>query len=108
MRPAFHKDATIFGYTGPGLFAGPIQQLFDWNDENGVGVRLSPTNSYFGISDSEPHVTFPGVAALLNRFDLAYLHILESKPEKSTFPLRVTGRPPPAAQTSFTDEAFHM
>ena len=42
-----------------------------------VGLRLSPTNSYFGISDSKPHVTFPRVAAMLNDFDLAYLHILE-------------------------------
>ncbi len=46
-----------------------------------VGVRLSPTNSYFGISDSQPHITFPSVALLLNRFDLAYLHVLESEPE---------------------------
>ncbi len=42
-----------------------------------IGVRLSPTNSYFGISDSSPHVTFPRVAAMLNDFDLAYLHVLE-------------------------------
>jgi hypothetical protein len=35
MRPAFHADATIFGYVGPDLFAGPIQGLFDWNDQNG-------------------------------------------------------------------------
>ena len=35
MKPAFHKDATIFGYIGPDLFAGPIQGLFDWNDQNG-------------------------------------------------------------------------
>ncbi len=35
MKPAFHPDATIFGYVGPDLFAGPIQQLFDWNDQNG-------------------------------------------------------------------------
>jgi hypothetical protein len=34
MKPAFHKDATIFGYIGTDLFAGPIQKLFDWNDEN--------------------------------------------------------------------------
>ncbi len=40
MRPAFHKDATIFGYVGDGLFAGPIQQLFDWNEENGPATRL--------------------------------------------------------------------
>ena len=25
MKPAFHKDATIFGYAGADLFAGPIQ-----------------------------------------------------------------------------------
>jgi hypothetical protein len=25
MKPAFHDDATIFGYVGPELFAGPIQ-----------------------------------------------------------------------------------
>ena len=31
MKPAFHQDATIFGYIGSDLFAGPIQKLFDWN-----------------------------------------------------------------------------
>ncbi len=40
MRPAFHKDATIFGYVGADLFAGPIQQLFAWNDENGPATEL--------------------------------------------------------------------
>ncbi len=40
MKPAFHKDATIFGYIGPDLFAGPIQQLFAWNDENGPATGL--------------------------------------------------------------------
>lgn len=40
MKPAFHEDATIFGYIGPDLFAGPIQQLFDWNDDNGPAVEL--------------------------------------------------------------------
>ena len=40
MKPAFHKDATIFGYVGDDLFAGPIQKLFDWNDENGPATEL--------------------------------------------------------------------
>jgi len=40
MKPAFHKDATIFGYVGADLFAGPIQQLFSWNDENGAAAGL--------------------------------------------------------------------
>ena len=45
MKPAFHQDATVFGYVGPDLFAGPIQGLFDWNDQNGpakeVQVRIA-------------------------------------------------------------------
>ncbi len=40
MTPAFHKDATIFGYAGTYLFGGPIQQLFDWRDENGPAAYL--------------------------------------------------------------------
>ena len=40
MKPAFHKDATIFGYIGADLFAGPIQGLFDWNDANGPATEI--------------------------------------------------------------------
>ncbi len=40
MKPAFHEDATVFGYVGPDLFAGPIQKLFDWNDNNGAAKEL--------------------------------------------------------------------
>lgn len=40
MKRAFHDDATIFGYVGDDLFAGPIQQLFDWNDQNGPATGL--------------------------------------------------------------------
>jgi hypothetical protein len=40
MRPAFHKDATIFGYVGGDLFAGPIENLFTWNDGNGPAADL--------------------------------------------------------------------
>jgi hypothetical protein len=40
MKPAFHPDATIFGYVGADLFAGPIQHLFDWNDQNGPATEL--------------------------------------------------------------------
>lgn len=35
MKPTFHDEATIFGYVGADLFAGPIQGLYDWNDANG-------------------------------------------------------------------------
>ena len=40
MKKAFHPDATIFGYVGADLFAGPIQGLFDWNDRNGAATDL--------------------------------------------------------------------
>mgnify|MGYP003956701831 FL=1 len=40
MRGAFHKDATIFGYVGDDLFAGPIELLFSWNDESGPSDEL--------------------------------------------------------------------
>ncbi len=40
MKPAFHDDATVFGYVGADLFAGPIQKLFAWNDDNGVATEL--------------------------------------------------------------------
>ena len=40
MKPAFHQDATIFGYAGSDLFAGPIQLLFGWVDANGPATEL--------------------------------------------------------------------
>jgi hypothetical protein len=40
MKRAFHPDATIFGYIGPDVFGGPIQRLFDWNDQNGAATEL--------------------------------------------------------------------
>ncbi len=40
MKPAFHADATVFGYVGPDLFAGPIENLFAWNDDNGPATEL--------------------------------------------------------------------
>ena len=40
MKKAFHDDATIFGYIGEDLFAGPIEKLYDWNDANGAATEL--------------------------------------------------------------------
>ncbi|MDM7922571.1 MAG: nuclear transport factor 2 family protein [Pyrinomonadaceae bacterium] len=41
MQPAFHSTATIHGYLGPDLIAGPIQGLFDWIDGNGPSPDLT-------------------------------------------------------------------
>ena len=40
MKPAFHSDATVSGYVGPDLFAGPVQGLYDWNDQNGPAKEI--------------------------------------------------------------------
>jgi hypothetical protein len=40
MKLAFHPAATIFGYIGPDLFGGPIQNLFDWVDQNPPASEL--------------------------------------------------------------------
>jgi N-ethylmaleimide reductase len=45
-----------------------------------VGVRLSPTNPFNDMRDSNPVQTFAQVAQALNQFQLAYLHILEALP----------------------------
>ena len=52
MKPAFHKDATIFGYIGADLLAGPIQKLFDWNDQNGPAGDLQARIARIDLIDS--------------------------------------------------------
>jgi N-ethylmaleimide reductase len=48
----------------------------EWSAER-VGVRLSPTNPYNDIADSNPAITFATAVNELNRFGLAYLHVVE-------------------------------
>ena len=45
-----------------------------------VGVRLSPNGTFNSMSDSDPHLTFGHAARELDRFDLAYLHVIEGRP----------------------------
>src|SRR3954454_24479022 len=41
MRPAFHADASFFGYAGEQLAVG-TQFLFDWIDKNGPAPNVEP------------------------------------------------------------------
>jgi hypothetical protein len=52
MKPAFHADATIFGYVGPDLFAGPIQGMFEWHDQNGAATDLESAIASIDITGS--------------------------------------------------------
>lgn len=40
MKPAFRENATIHGYIGGSLLAGPITLLFDWIDSNPPATDL--------------------------------------------------------------------
>jgi len=46
-----------------------------WGSDR-VGVRLSPLNSYNSMIDSDPATLIAQVAQMLNRYKLAYLHVM--------------------------------
>jgi N-ethylmaleimide reductase len=46
---------------------------------NRVGVRVGPGGTWNGMSDRNPQALFTYVALQLNRFGLAYLHIIEPR-----------------------------
>ena len=52
MKLAFHADATIFGYADQELFGGPIQNLFDWVDQNGPATELQGRITSIDLAES--------------------------------------------------------
>jgi N-ethylmaleimide reductase len=48
-----------------------------------TGIRFSPTNAYNDMSDGNPAETFAEAARMLNRFGLAYLHVVEQLPTQN-------------------------
>ncbi|MEA5536962.1 alkene reductase [Crocosphaera sp. XPORK-15E] len=46
---------------------------------NRVGVRLSPSSTYGDMHDSNPTLLFNHVVTELNKFELAYVHIIEPR-----------------------------
>ena len=61
-----------------------------------VGVRLSPGTQYNSMSDSNPEATFGFVAAQLNKYGLAYLHVIEPRVKGIE---TIKGEYPPVAAT---------
>ena len=51
MRPAFHPDASFFGYAGSELAVG-TEFLFDWIDNNGPAPEIEPRVVSIDILDS--------------------------------------------------------
>jgi N-ethylmaleimide reductase len=63
---------------------------------NRVAVRIAPSGSWNGVSDSSPQALFAHVAEQLNRFGLAYLHIVEPRVKGNI--VLVEGQAPVAAE----------
>lgn len=42
-----------------------------------VGIKLSPSNTFYGMKDSDPKATFSYVIKKLIPFNLAYIHLME-------------------------------
>jgi N-ethylmaleimide reductase len=47
-----------------------------WSSDR-VGIKLSPSNTFYGIHDSNPLATFSYTLEQLNTFKLAYVHLME-------------------------------
>ena len=58
-----------------------------------VGVRLSPTGSFNTMSDSDPVATFSYATRELDRFGLAYLHVVEPLAPRAEMPVAPLLRP---------------
>lgn len=54
-----------------------VQAVADTIGAEKVGVRLSPVNPFNDMEDSQSQITFNAVTQALNRFNLAYLHVVE-------------------------------
>lgn len=53
-----------------------------WGSDR-VGVRLSPSGTFNDMADSNPKALFSYVVDALNRFDLAYLHLVEPRADEA-------------------------
>lgn len=81
LRDGANKRTDEYG----GSFENRSRFLFEildavcgvWGSKN-VGLRISPLNSFNDIIDSEPISLYTWLATELNRFDLAYLHVMRS------------------------------
>lgn len=72
-----------------------VGALVDVWGANHVGVRIAPGGRWNGMFDSDPDALFDYVAAQVNWFALAYLHIIEPRVRGNT--LVAEGQPPIAA-----------
>lgn len=81
LRDGANKRTDQYG----GSFENRARFLFEildavssvWGSKN-VGLRISPLNSFNDIADSKPISLYTWLASELNKFDLAYLHVMRN------------------------------
>jgi len=56
LRPIFHELATICGFVGPDLFAGPIAMFYEWHAENGPAEDLEAGDLRIDVEGSAASV----------------------------------------------------
>ena len=84
------------------LFEVVEAMISAWANDR-IGVRVTPNGTFNAMSDSDPEALHAYIAKELNRFDLAYLHIIE--PRMSGSLMVKTDQPPvatPRARKLFT------
>ncbi|MDY6901231.1 MAG: alkene reductase [Cyanobacteriota bacterium] len=47
-----------------------------WDNGN-IGIKLSPSNTFYGMEDSNAQATFSYIFKALNQYKLAYIHLME-------------------------------
>jgi N-ethylmaleimide reductase len=65
------------------LFQVVEELLAVWSSDR-IGVRLSPSTKFNGMSDNDPSLIFGYVAKTINRYSIAYLHIIEPRVSGNT------------------------
>ncbi len=81
IRDGANRRTDQFGGSVEGRWRFPIQVIQAVIDEIGAsrtGVRVSPTVSFNGMSDSDPVATYTYGARELDRLGIAYLHVVEN------------------------------
>lgn len=67
-----------------------VEAVLDVWDSKKVGIKLSPSNLFNGVSDANPKETFSTILKMLEKYNLAYVHLMEPQTDVSQFPNYVT------------------
>lgn len=67
-----------------------VEAVVDAWSADRVGIRLSPNATYQGMEDSDPKATFTHAVRLLDRYGLAFVHLIEAMDSDRTSGVELT------------------